>query len=683
MDRSRARVVEMADRQAHDNNNVVLVDGETVCDIVVADSENSAVKQAATFLAGDIEKISGKRPEIVSKRRDHVSIELYTAPSDQNNTKWAHSFSSGAWEAYEIKTSQKEVVLCGSDFRGTAFAAYTLSERLGVDPLHCWTCYEPEHHNPLVLKGTNYSSGEPTFRYRGMFHDDEDILPRPFENAGYPLRTGDVPTEWYARYFETALRLRMNFMVAPYTRVHRRYEVQKMASDWGLFYTSHHYDVLLSNPFGIERYGLGKERNFTGAWDWINNRDVMIRYWQGGLDENKDLNCIWPVGMRGTDDYGYKFPPGTTDQQQARVFKEAIAQQVKMTTETLPKDKQPIFHFTLYTEMLEKYQSGKLDVPGNVIIVWPDDNDGTMRGLPEKKDRWKHGVYYHLAYLGKQVKQSVHMVQPQRVAEQFKKVVDSGATEYMLVNVSELREFVMEARMLADICWDAKTALAGDDPAKRYVNWWCREYFGDDAAPAAAKAYGDYEHVFDSYDKQWFGSEKVHDLLAVLSKRMGGKTVPTTLPADLRDQLRKRSVEMNVAMNDIADAANKMNWRQQQFFFDHVALPVLFDARPTQTALQLLDAVDDPNKTAVLIRAHAAIGDVEQLELDILRGEHPPFEHWYRETWIRREPKTWNVHRPYEEMELSCRRMGSSSCKSTPSLPTTLLRQRKRRGNEQ
>ena len=53
---------------------------------------------------------------------------------------------------------------------------------------------------------------------------------------------------------------------------------------------------------------------------------------------------------------------------------------------------------------------------------------------------------------------------------------------------------------------------------------------------------------------------------------------------------------------------------------------------------------------AALIRAHAAIGDVEQLELDILRAEHPPFEHWYRETWIRREPKLWNVHRPYEEM---------------------------------
>ena len=29
-----------------------------------------------------------------------------------------------------------------------------------------------------------------------VFHDDEDILPRPFEYSGYPLRIGDVPLAW-------------------------------------------------------------------------------------------------------------------------------------------------------------------------------------------------------------------------------------------------------------------------------------------------------------------------------------------------------------------------------------------------------------------------------------------------------------------------------------------------------
>ncbi|HJZ97267.1 MAG TPA: glycosyl hydrolase 115 family protein, partial [Candidatus Solibacter sp.] len=138
-----------------------------------------------------------------------------------------------------IITRPSAVWLVGSNPRGTAFAAYTLAERLGVDPLYIWSRYRPEHHDPLILKSTDFTQGPPAFRYRGFFHDDEDLLPRPFDANGYPLQTGDVPLDWYKRFFETALRLRMN-MVAPYVRVHRRYEVQKLASDWGLYYTSHH-----------------------------------------------------------------------------------------------------------------------------------------------------------------------------------------------------------------------------------------------------------------------------------------------------------------------------------------------------------------------------------------------------------------------------------------------------------
>jgi hypothetical protein len=47
-----------------------------------------------------------------------------------------------------------------------------------------------------------------------------------------------------------------------------------------------------------------------------------------------------------------------------------------------------------------------------------------------------------------------------------------------------------------------------------------------------------------------------------------------------------------------------------------------------------------------------AVEAVEKLETEILRGERSPFEDWYRETWIRRGPKQWNVHRPYEELRM-------------------------------
>ena len=126
----------------------------------------------------------------------------------------------GKWEAYQIRTIGNAVWLVGSNFRGTAFAAYTLSERLGIDPLYIWTGYAPDKHSTLVLKQTDFLAGSPTFKFRGFFHDDEDILPRPFDENGYPLQTGTVPRIWYERFFETALRLRMN-MVAPYVRVQR------------------------------------------------------------------------------------------------------------------------------------------------------------------------------------------------------------------------------------------------------------------------------------------------------------------------------------------------------------------------------------------------------------------------------------------------------------------------------
>ena len=357
--------------------DVTLAAAGAVCQIVVAGDENAAVHQAAEFLAGDIEKISGRKPAIVTTPSGAgVSIRLVTLGHGQIPAAVNAAPLQGQWESYRIATLGNTVWLVGANPRGTGFAAYTLSERLGIDPLYIWSGYRPEHHDPLVLKQTGRSPRRllPQFATVGFFHDDEDLLPRPFDANGYPLQTGDVPLDWYKRFFETALRLRMN-MVAPYTRVHRRFEVQKLASDWGLYYTSHHYDILVSNPFGLERYNLAAERGVKPDYNWFTNREGMLTFWRGGVLENRGLDVIWPVGMRGTQDRPFTFPPGTTEDQKANTFREVIAEQVKMTRELVPKDKPPIFHFTMYSEMPPAYQRNPaaFDLPSDVIVVWPDD----------------------------------------------------------------------------------------------------------------------------------------------------------------------------------------------------------------------------------------------------------------------------------------------------------------------
>ncbi|HKE29612.1 MAG TPA: glycosyl hydrolase 115 family protein [Bryobacteraceae bacterium] len=628
--------------------DVVLGAAANTAQIVIADDENSVVHQAGEFLSGDIEKISGHKPAIVKTAGDGaITIRLVTFGHGQIPAAIDARAMQGQWESYLIVTQGRTVWLIGSNPRGTAFAAYTLSERLGIDPLYIWTGYQPEHHDPLVLKRTNFTQAPPTFRYRGFFHDDEDLLPRPFDANGYPLQTGDVPLDWYKRFFETALRLRMN-MVAPYTRVHRRYEVQKLASDWGLYYTSHHYDILVSNPWGIDRFNLAAERGVRPDYNWFTNRDGILKFWRGGVTENRDLDVIWPVGMRGTSDRPFTFPAGTTDQQKAATFREVIGEQVKMVHDLVP-NKPAIFHFTMYSEMLPAYQRdpAAFDLPSDVIIVWPDDNDGHMRGLPAQLGRWKQGVYYHLAYLGGRLSQQLtHTVTPATIAEQFEKIVKAGATEYMLVNVSELRDYVMGARMLSDICWDAPQVYASPKPADRYTAWWSREYFG--SAPAEA-AYQKYFEILGTPDKFWTATDAVEELLDRLYKKVAGEP-HQPINADTVGLLETRKRQLDDALVAEARAEAGMSLSQQRFFGIDVGIGLETAGRQTEAALKLNEALRAPDAAHMWPLVFEARTALEKLETVFERAEYPPFDRWYHESWIRSAQSFNNPHRPYNEL---------------------------------
>lgn len=623
------------------------------CQIVVDSSASSIVLKAGRVLASDIKKISGYEPAV--KRvadGNKVNIRLVTLGETQLPEEIDTNKLKDQWEAYQIVTAGNTVWLVGADARGTAYAAYTLSERLGIDPLYIWTNYRPVQYNDLILKKTSHFVASPKFKYRGFFHDDEDILPRPFNVIDLPIWTGDVATVWYERYFETALRLRMN-MVAPYTRVHRRYEIQKMASDWGLYYTSHHYDILLSNPFGFENFKLAEQRGVTPQWNWFENKENMIKYWRAGVEENKDLDAIWPVGLRGIDDRSYSFPADTSDTAKIGVYNEAINIQVKTVEQLIPKDKKPLFHFTLYTEMLDIYSKNKgaFDLPEEVMIIWPDDNDGHMRDLPKESGKWKHGVYYHLAYMGPQqiTKQITHVVPPSKIAKEFKAIIDSGAVEYVLANVSELREYVMEARMLAEITWGDSDFMASEDPAGAYIDWWAKEYFGPAAHETATKAYHTYYKLIHASDSLWQGSDLLQDILRKLQDKLKGKEVEAIAESRLQE-FREREKQYAAFDNLIKKSAGLMNQQQQQYFYEQITLGMLVDWRPTQAALILAEALKKDSKDEIMTQAKKAMEPLFIYEGEILKAERPPFDKWYRETWCRREFSPNNLHRPYRQL---------------------------------
>jgi hypothetical protein len=390
-----------------------------------------------------------------------------------------------------------------------------------------------------------------------------------------------------------------------------------MASDWGLFYTSHHYDSLLSNPWGFTRFGLAAARNAGTEWDWFKNREGILNFWRGGVLENRELDAYWPVGLRGTQDRAYNFPDGISEDEKNKAYREAIEEQVRMTRSLLPPGKTPLFHFTLYTEMLPQYLSGKLEVPPEVTIVWTDDNDGHMRALPPKKDQWKHGVYYHLAYFStntRLTKQITHTVTPARVEDEFRRIVQAGATEYMLVNVSELRE-----------------------------------YFGAAAADDVAASYRDYYRQLNSWEQISVGSNQVLAALTVLQSRFQNKPF-TPNDSGVLTSLEQRDAAYQSAQKSIQTAMDHIAADKQQYFFEHVSFPLLVDWRQTTAAMKLIRAGVEPDAAMARKLCFSAFDDLKILEDEIRRAERPPFENWYRKTWIRSDDSPYNVHRSYERL---------------------------------
>ena len=344
----------------------------------------------------------------------------------------------------------------------------------------------------------------------------------------------------------------------------------------------------------------------------------------------------------------FTFPPGTTDDDKAKTFRDVINEQVTMVRGLLPPDKAPLFHFTMYSEMLPQYQRNPaaFDLPNDVIIVWPDDNDGHMRALPADLGGRKHGVYYHLAYLGgKLTKQLTHVVAPPTVAEQFRNIVKSGATEYVLVNVSELRDYVMGARMLADITWDAAAVYAAPKPEERYLTWWSREYFANSAQPAQA-AYKQYFDAINTPEKLWIASDAIEELLDRLYRKVAGETNPALDTGTLK-QLQSQKPQLDQALAAETRAEIGMSLSQQRFFSVDVALGLQVAQRQTQAALKLEEALRESDARRMWQLVRDASAPLEQLEIELRRAEYPPFDRWYHESWIRSTLNESNPHRPY------------------------------------
>jgi hypothetical protein len=181
-----------------------------------------------------------------------------------------------------------------------------------------------------------------------------------------------------------------------------------------------------------------------------------------------------------------------------------------------------------------------------------------------------------------------------------------------------------------------------------YTNWWAREYFGGHEAEIQA-LYKQYYDLYNDAPVTWFGTDRVEQMLDLLSKKFNRRPYDPPGAASLKEwaDMHHRFTSAVTAAEKTASALERP---AAQFLFEQLTLGLLWSACTLECASILARALAAPSESKTWDLIEAAGKPLEKLELAILRAERPPFEKWYRETWIRNQRSRLNLHRPYNQL---------------------------------
>ena len=109
--------------------------------------EHSCVQLAAKNLMSDIEKVTGHKGNVTTEK---MEILIGTIGVNKQIDQWVKQGElrnlKGKTEKYIIKTIGNQLVIAGSDKRGTVYGIYELSKQLGVSPWYYWADVPVEKH---------------------------------------------------------------------------------------------------------------------------------------------------------------------------------------------------------------------------------------------------------------------------------------------------------------------------------------------------------------------------------------------------------------------------------------------------------------------------------------------------------------------------------------------------------
>lgn len=481
-----------ADRFVNFKQGDLLLNANNRVEIYMDTNDCKGVSYAAHALLKDIKSVSGATATLTSdagflKKNDTARPAIlvgtigHSAAIDQlvKQKRINGNLLKGKREKFIITLIDGQLVIAGSDRRGTIYGIYELSQQMGVSPWYDWADVPVEHHDSIFVHKGIYTDGEPAVRYRGIFLNDEAPCLTSWVKNTYGTGYGDH--RFYQRVFELVLRLRGNMMwpaMWGWAFYADDPENEKTADEMGVVMSTSHHE-----PMARNHQEYARNRKGWGPWNYQKNKANLQKFFREGIERMKGTEQIVTIGMRGDGDEAMSAEADT------KLMTNIINDQRKIIADvTGKKASETPQVWALYKEVLDYYDKG-MKVPDDVTLLLCDDNWGNVRRVPNAKER-KHkggwGLYYHVDYVGAPRNSKMLNVTPvQNPWEQLTLAYENGIDRLWILNVGDLKPMEYPISQFMDMAWNPRKYDINN--ITRHTRDWCAQQFGESQADEAAR----------------------------------------------------------------------------------------------------------------------------------------------------------------------------------------------------
>ena len=481
-----------ADRFVNFKQGDLLLNANNRVEIYMDTNDCKGVSYAAHALLKDIKSVSGATATLTTdagflKKADTARPAIlvgtigHSAAIDQlvKQKRINRNLLKGKREKFIITLTDGQLVIAGSDRRGTIYGIYELSQQMGVSPWYDWADVPVEHHDSIFVNKGIYTDGEPAVRYRGIFLNDEAPCLTSWVKNTYGTGYGDH--RFYQRVFELVLRLRGNMMwpaMWGWAFYADDPENEKTADEMGIVMSTSHHE-----PMARNHQEYARNRKGWGPWNYQKNKANLQKFFREGIERMKGTEQIVTIGMRGDGDEAMSAEADT------KLMTNIINDQRKIIADvTGRKASETQQVWALYKEVLDYYDKG-MKVPDDVTLLLCDDNWGNVRRVPNAKER-KHkggwGLYYHVDYVGAPRNSKMLNCTPvQNPWEQLTLAYENGIDRLWILNVGDLKPMEYPISQFMDIAWNPHKYAANQ--ITDHTRDWCAQQFGEEQADEAAR----------------------------------------------------------------------------------------------------------------------------------------------------------------------------------------------------